>query len=190
MLKRLRPSPGAVIGTIALVFAFTGAAVAASKIQTNDIAKRAVTGPKIAPNSVKGGKIVNGKIKAKHLAPGTIPEVPEHAYGRVNKDGVNVAPLPNAVGINGVTNGGPGVICYDLAFVPVSGNATVAEGVNADRPGATVELTVGDVAGCAAPYNDAATSTRALTSSDPVVQPIDEPADRDVLVEFIGSATG
>lgn len=185
-LKRLRPTPGALIGTVALVFAFTGGAVAASKIQTNDIAKRAVTGSKIARDAVKGGKIADGKVKAKDLADGVIPDVPQQAYGRVNKDGANVAPVAGAVGITGVANGGPGVICYDLAFAPVSGSATLAEGGAADRPGGSVELTIGAEAGCAAPYTDAATSTRELSSASPVAQPLDAPANRDVFVEFIG----
>ena len=91
-ISKLRPSPGVLIGTIALVFAFSGAAVAAqNKVQTNDIAKRAVTGPKIARDSVKSGKIVDGKVKERDLAPGVIPTVPEQAYGRVNKNGANVA---------------------------------------------------------------------------------------------------
>jgi hypothetical protein len=186
-IKRLRPTPGALIGTIALVFALSGVAVAAKdKVQTNDIAKRAVTGSKIAPDAVKGGKIADGKIKAKHLAPGVIPDVPEQAYGRVNKDGANVAPATGAVGITGVAAGGAGVICYDLAFAPVSGTATVAEGGGPNRPGATAEVTVGAQDGCVAPYTDAATSTRALSGADPVVQPLDDAADRDVFVEFIG----
>jgi hypothetical protein len=184
-IRNLRPSPGVLVGTIALVFAFTGAAVAAKdKVQTNDIAKRAVTGPKIARDSVKSGKIVDGKVKAKDLAPDAIPTVPQQAYGRVNKDGATVAAAAGAVGITGVANGGPGVICYDLAFEPVSGSATVALG-GATQRGSTVELITGAGAGCAAPFNDAATSTRALSSADPVAQPLDQPADRNVYVQFI-----
>jgi hypothetical protein len=185
-ISRLRPSPGVLIGTIALVFAFSGAAVAAKdKVQTNDIAKRAVTGSKIARDAVKSGKILDGKVKAKDLAAGVIPTVPEQAYGRVNKNGANVAATAGAVGITGVANGGPGVICYDLAFTPVAGTATVAIGGGAAQPGSTVELVTGAGAGCAAPFNDAATSTRTLRSADPVSQPLDEPADRDVYVQFI-----
>jgi hypothetical protein len=184
-ISRLRPSPGVLIGTIALVFAFSGVAVAAkNKVQTNDIAKRAVTGPKIARDAVKSGKILDGKVKAKDLAPGVIPTVPEQAYGRVNKNGANVSAVAGAVGITGVANGGPGVICYDLAFAPVSGTATVAIGGPA-QPGSTVELVTGAAAGCPAPFNDAATSTRTLRTAEPVSQPLDEPADRDVYVQFI-----
>ena len=52
-ITNLRPTPGVLIGVIALVFAFSGAAVAAKTIQTNDIAKRAVTGKRIARDAVK-----------------------------------------------------------------------------------------------------------------------------------------
>jgi hypothetical protein len=176
-IKNLRPSPGVVIGTIALVFALTGAAVAATKINTNDIAKRAVTGSRIAPDSIKGGKILNGKVKAQDLAEGVIPTVPEQAYGRVNKVGPTVAPVAGAVGITGTAAGGPGVICYDLAFTPVSGTASVVGGPAG--PGSSVEVVVGAGAGCAAPYTDAATTTR--TSTAPA-----DPADEDVYVDFVG----
>ena len=186
-LKRLRPTPGALIGTIALVFALSGAAVAADgTVQTNDIAKKAVTGSKIAKDAVKSGKILDGKIKAKDLAEGVIPAVPEQAYGRIARNGSTAAPGTGAVGIVGVAAGATGVTCYDLAFTPISGTATVAQEGGPARPGATVELQIGSEPGCAAPYTDAATATRALSSADPVVQPLDEPANRDLYVEFIG----
>ncbi len=125
-IKRLRPTPGVLIGTIALVFAFTGGAVAAQTVNTNDIAKKAVTGSRIAKDAVKSGKIADGKIKAKDLASDVIPEVPAQAYGRVNKNGNTVAPETGAVGIAGTSSGGDGLICYDLATLPVSGTASVA----------------------------------------------------------------
>jgi hypothetical protein len=183
-LTRLRPTPGALIGTIALVFALSGAAVAANgKVQTNDIAKRAVTGSKIARDAVKSGKILDGKVKAKDLAEGVVPE---QAYGRINREGGTAALAAGAVGITGVAAGTPGVTCYDLASAPVSGSATIAEEDPAGRPGATVELQIGAQPGCVAPHTDAATETRAFTSADPVVQPLDEPANRDLYVQFIG----
>ena len=95
------------------------------------------------------------------MAPGVIPKVPQQAFGRVNKSGTTAAPVAGAVGITGAASGGPGVICLDLAFVPVSGSATVIEGGGPNRPGATAELTIGTEAGCTAPYTDAAVSTRA-----------------------------
>jgi hypothetical protein len=175
--RKLRPSPGALIGTIALVFAFTGAAVAADKINTNDIAKRAVTGSRIAKDAVKGGKIQDGKVKAKDLADGVIPEVPQMAYGRVDKAGATAAPVAGSVGILGVAAAGQGTVCYDLAFAPVSGNATVVRGPEA-QPGSTVELAIPPAAGCVAPYTDAATTTKVSTTGNT--------ADRDLFVQFIG----
>jgi hypothetical protein len=174
-IRRLRPTPGVLIGVIALVFALSGAAVAAPKIQTNDIAKRAVTGPKIARDAVKSGKIQNASIKATDLAQGVVPQF---AYGRVNKAGANVTAQAGAVGITGVASGGPGVICYDLEFVPVSGSAAVAQKPLGQR-GATTELLIGASAGCAAPFTDAATVTK-----DPE-SPFN-PNDENVYVQFIG----
>jgi len=173
-IKNLRPSPGALIATIALVFALTGAAVAATKVQTNDIANKAVTGAKLARDSVKSGKIVDGKVKAQDLAPGVVPQ---QAYGRVNKSGATVTPGAGAVGITGVASGGPGVICYDLAFAPVSGTGTVAGDAPA-QPGATVELVISPTAGCAAPFTDAVTLTKLASGTNPAT-------DKDVYVEFI-----
>jgi hypothetical protein len=183
-IRKLRPSPGVLIGTIALVFAFTGAAVAASKIQTNDIAKKAVTGSRIAKDAVKSGKIADGKVKARDLEQGVIPDVPAVAYGRVNKNGANVAPAAGTVGITGVANGGPGVICYDLATVPVSGSATVATDTNA--AGSTVSLLIGAGAGCVAPYNDAQSTTVAAPTVGTSPYQEGAAANRDVYVEFIG----
>lgn len=176
-IRKLRPTPGVLIGVIALVFAFTGAAVAANNIQTNDIAKKAVTGSRIAKDAVKSGKIVDGSIKSKDLANDVLPKVPQMAYGRVNKSGSNVAPGTGAVGIVGVAPGGQGAICYDLAFAPVSGSATVVRGADAN-PGATVELAIPPAAGCTAPYTDAATTTKTSTTGNP--------DDRDVFVQFVG----
>jgi len=176
-IPNLRPTPGVLIGVIALVFAFSGAAVAAQTIQTNDIAKKAVTGSRIAKDAVKSGKILDGKIKAKDLAPDVIPEVPQMAYGRVNKSGGNVAPAAGAVGITGVASGGQGAICFDLAFAPKSGSATVVRGADAN-PGATVELAIPPAAGCNGPYTDAAVTTKTSTTGTP--------DDRDVFVQFVG----
>jgi hypothetical protein len=173
-IKGLRPSPGVLIGVIALVFALAGGAYAASKIQTNDIAKKAVTGPKIAKDAVKGGKILNGSVKPEDLAAGTVPKF---AYGRVNKAGTNVTAAAGAVGITGVSSGGPGVICYDLASVPVSGSATTAQKPIA-QPGSTAELLIGAFTTCVAPFNDAATITKNSTTGNP--------NDEDVYVQFVG----
>ena len=176
-IRNLRPTPGVLIAAIALVFAMSGAAVAASKIETNDIAKKAVTGSRIASDAVKGGKIANGSIKAKDLADDVIPSVPQMAFGRVNKQGNNAAPAAGSVGIVGVAPAGAGTVCYDLAFTPVSGSATVVRGSDA-QPGATVELAIPPAAGCTAPYTDAATTTKTSTTGNP--------DDRDLFVQFVG----
>jgi hypothetical protein len=176
-MRRLRPSPGVLIAVVALVFALAGGAYAASKIQTNDIAKKAVTGPKIASDAVKGGKILKGSVKGDDLAAGVIPQVPEMAYGRVNKSGANVAPVSGAVGITGVAASGQGQICYDLAFTPVSGSVMVVRKALA-QPGSTAELVISPAAaGCVAPYTDAATTTKLSTTGNPT--------DEDLYVQFV-----
>lgn len=171
-LSKLRPSPGTLIGTIALVFAFTGVAVAAEKITTNDIASKAVTGKKIARDAVKSGKIADGSVKSRDLANDALPE---QAYGRVNKSGTTVTVSAGSVGITAVADGGDGVICYDLAKVPTAGNVTA---VTAASIGATAELQVAPNEGCSAPYNDALTLTRNAATQNAI--------DRDVYVQFIG----
>ena len=148
MIKRarLRPSPGTVLGTIAdrlHPHRSRGRGAQTARSRPGDIASGAVTGKKIASKSIKSGKIADGKIKAISMAPGVIPEVPQQAFGRVNKSGTTAAPVAGAVGITGAASGGLGVICLDLAFVPVSGSATVVEGGGPNRPGATAELTIG-----------------------------------------------
>jgi hypothetical protein len=173
-IRNLRPTPGVLVGVIALVFALSGAAIAADKVTTDEIAKKAVTGAKLAKDSVKSGKIVDGKVKAQDLAPDVVPQM---AYGRVDKAGGTAAPTAGAVGITGVSAIGPGTVCYDLAFTPVSGSATVVRGAGA-VPGATTELVIAPPSGCTAPYTDAAVTTKTSTTGNP--------DDRDVYVTFVG----
>jgi hypothetical protein len=71
---RQRPSPALVISMIALFVALGSGAYAASKIDTSDIQKEAVTGPKIAKKAIKAGKVKDGGLKGKNLEDGTITE--------------------------------------------------------------------------------------------------------------------
>jgi hypothetical protein len=144
-----------------------------------------VTGSRIARDAVKSGKIADGKIKARDLKDGVIPTVPTLAYGRVDKNGTNVAAAGGSVGITGVASGGPGVICYDLAAKPVSGSATIA--TDTSSAGSTVSLVIGAAAGCADPYTDAQTTTvgsPSLSGTSPYQE--GSAANRDVYVTFVG----
>jgi hypothetical protein len=70
-IKRL-PSPALVISMFALVAAMAGTAVAlpdGAKVDTNDIAKRAVTSSKIDSKAVKGGKIASQAVKGGKIRP-------------------------------------------------------------------------------------------------------------------------
>lgn len=64
-ISRLRPSPAAVIGTVALVFALSGVAVALpgkNTVATKDIKKNAVTTPKLKNAAVTGAKLGDGAV--------------------------------------------------------------------------------------------------------------------------------
>lgn len=76
--RSLRPSPAMLVALTALVFALSGAAVAATKIGTSDIKskavttskidKKAVTGNRIASDAVKSGKIKDEGVKRDNIA--------------------------------------------------------------------------------------------------------------------------
>ena len=76
--RSLRPSPAMLVALTALVFALSGAAVAATKIGTSDIKskavttakidKKAVTGNRIAADAVKSGKIKDEGVKRENIA--------------------------------------------------------------------------------------------------------------------------
>ena len=100
-ITNLRPTPGVLIGVIALVFAFSGAAVAAQTIQTNDIAKKAVTGSRIAKDAVKSGRSSTARSRPRIWPPDVIPEVPQMAYGRVNKPAATSRRRPGPSGSPG-----------------------------------------------------------------------------------------
>ena len=172
-LRNLRPTPGVLIGTIALVFAMTGGAIAHNgKVDTNDIKRKAVTAPKIARDAVKSGKIIDGKVKRRDLADNVVPEI---AHGRVNKEGNNVTVAAGSKGIAGAVSGGEGVICYDLAKEAVSGTANAVADAQPGT-GATVEVHVNPPSGCTAPHDDAVTVTQTGPTGE----------NRDVYVQFMG----
>jgi hypothetical protein len=87
-LRRLRPSPAAVIGTVALVFALSGVAVALpgkNSVATKDIKKNAVTAAKIKNGAVTGGKLGDGSVTTSKLAndAATGAKVDEASLGKV-----------------------------------------------------------------------------------------------------------
>lgn len=152
--RQKKPSVAIILSVVALVFALTGAAVALpgkGSVDKNDIKKNAVKSKQIKNGQVKGVDIAAGVIPA-------VPNVPQTAYGKVTRDAGGVTVDPAAVGINSAI-AGPlgGMICYDLAFAPSTGQATpVNEGI-ANQP-RIAELAI--PSSCAAPHNDAVTITR------------------------------
>ena len=63
-----RPSPATLLAVAALVLAMAGGAYAATKIQTSDIAKSAVTTKKIAKGAVKGKRIADNGVATAKIA--------------------------------------------------------------------------------------------------------------------------
>ena len=138
-LRNLRPTPGVLIGTIALVFAFTGGAVAASKINTEDIAKKAVTGSR--DREGRGQERQDRRRQDQGQGPG-LGRASRRTWRTAGstRTARRVAPETGAVGITGTSSGGAGLICYDLAL-----DAGVGHGDRrAARPAppTTVELVV------------------------------------------------
>ncbi len=69
---RRRPSPALVVSFVALFVALAGGAYAATKIDTGDIQKGAVTGKKLAKNAVNSNKVKDASLTGGDLADGAI----------------------------------------------------------------------------------------------------------------------
>ena len=67
-----RPSPALVISLVALFVALAGGAYAATKIDTSDIKKAAVTGKKLAKDAVNSNKVKDASLTGGDLADGAI----------------------------------------------------------------------------------------------------------------------
>jgi hypothetical protein len=74
------PSPGVVIGTIALVFAMGGAAYAGQSVGktvgTGELKQGAVTAPKLHADAVRTNKIADNAVKGSKVAEDTLGTVP------------------------------------------------------------------------------------------------------------------
>ncbi len=71
------PSPSLVLASIALIIAIGGgAAIAASKIQTSDIAKQAVTNKKIAKKTIKANRVADDTLGGKQIDESKLGTVP------------------------------------------------------------------------------------------------------------------
>jgi hypothetical protein len=75
------PSPGAVIGTVALVLAMGGAAYAGKSVGksvgTGELKQGAVTAPKLHSNAVRTNKIANDAVTGRKVDEDTLDPVPE-----------------------------------------------------------------------------------------------------------------
>ena len=72
--KSRRPTPGFVIGLLALAVALSGTAWAATKIDTEDIKSKAVTKKKLDTAAVTTKKIADGAVSSAKVADGAVTE--------------------------------------------------------------------------------------------------------------------
>ncbi len=74
MRKLERPTPGFVIGVIALAVALSGTAWAATRIDTEDIKSKAITKKKIDTAAVTTKKLADGAVSTDKIAGGAVTE--------------------------------------------------------------------------------------------------------------------
>jgi hypothetical protein len=87
-----RPSPAMAVACLALFVAIGGGAYAAARINTDDIKREAVTGPKIAKRTIKSSRIAADNLKGKKLRDDTVDgtKINESTLGTVpNSDTVD-----------------------------------------------------------------------------------------------------
>jgi hypothetical protein len=79
---RRRPSHSTLVSYLALVVALgTGGAYAADKINSSQIARKAVKAKHIAPNAITSSKVAPGSLLLEDFAPGQIPQPPPATSG-------------------------------------------------------------------------------------------------------------
>jgi hypothetical protein len=113
-VKVRRPSPGTILGLLALIVALAGNADAFSGrviVRKGDIAKGAVTAKALAPGAVHAKALAGGAVGAKALAPGSVTSAAIKA-GSVTAAGL----APNAVTASAIA---PGSV-YGGALGPVA----------------------------------------------------------------------
>lgn len=157
-MARLRPSPAMVVACIALIVSVTGAAYAAVRITTRDIATGAVTNRTLARNSVWHANIGTRSVRANNLANNAVTQrtlahnsVWHANIGRGSVQAINLssdllarlkgssgpqgpAGPPGANGTNGVNGANPGVPVVNVP--PVTLGEIGAGGLpNTGQPG-------------------------------------------------------
>ncbi len=127
-----RPSPALVISVIALIAAVGGgyAIGAASKIQTSEIAKQAVTNKKIAKKTIKANRIANDTLGGKQIDESKLGTVPS-ANTASSADSAGVAGTGRSTFKDTATtidapSGGTTVLSLD---VPAGSYLFIAKGV-------------------------------------------------------------
>jgi hypothetical protein len=127
------PSPGLVIAILALIVAIGGgAAFAASKIETGDIAKQAVTNKKIAKKTIKASRVANDTLGGTQINESKLGSVPQADTATVAGTGRSTF-KDSATQIT-APSGGTTVLSLD---VPAGSYVFIAKGVLA-KAGATL----------------------------------------------------
>ncbi len=90
--------PGTVLAMLALFVAMGGAAFAAAKIDTRDLATASVTAKKLANKSVRANKIATGAVRSNKLAAGavTTDKIADNAVSGPKVDESSLGEVPNA----------------------------------------------------------------------------------------------
>ncbi len=117
--RKKLPSAAMVVAIVALVVGLTGGAYAATKIGTDDIQNKAITGAKIDGKAVKGTKIKSDSVKSGKIKDDTIKEkklVPDTQETLESVAGKQDSCSPGAVLAYAQVPLDPGA-----AFTPVSG---------------------------------------------------------------------
>jgi hypothetical protein len=124
-LKRV-PSPGTVIGVIALVVALSGTAYAVKKIGTKQLKANAVTKKKLADNAVTNKKIADGAVTRGKLEAGQ-----QTAWALVNGSGTgSIVAQSGGISMAPGLGGGSYFVRFPFALPghAVVGNAQGAQG--------------------------------------------------------------
>ncbi len=124
-LETRRPSAALLVATIALVAALAGGAVAASKIDTSQLAKKAVTSKKLAGKAVTTSKLAGEAVTSAKLAgeavtsPKLVPSERSEGFVTNNPD---ATPLPALTRTTVATLNLPGAGNYVVTAAASLGN--------------------------------------------------------------------
>jgi hypothetical protein len=105
-VQGLRPSPATVLAALALFAALAGSVYAATKVDTRDLVRGAVTAKKLAPGAVTSKAIAPNAVQTQQIADGAVTgaKVDENSLGKVSSatNADNAANAGNAATVGGL----------------------------------------------------------------------------------------